>query len=391
MQFRVKLLSSTALAAVAALAASSVSAQDIGALEKRVQALEKSGGGEYVARSKKTMNLVLSGRSAHMVRLKDNGQTSAIIISGNAETETMINLAGTGKVSDDIDVKTTIEFGETSSVTQLIDSNNLTDDQGTFNIRQLNIKLTSKTYGAFTIGDGSLATDGYNGKGDMSGTRLVQTDGGAMIGAEPFKNSTTGANSGITGAIFANHDAGRTDNVRYDSPRFAGFQAQASFANEDDHNVGLNYGADFGGVKVQGAIAYDVRHNGGGLAAGNADANTINGSIGMLLPMGLSAAVAFSDVDADAVNADRDKIYVKVGYMFTGSELGTTMIAVDWSRNQIDNLTNDEGERFSLGVVQNVEPLGAEVYAAYHNFAADRTNISIDDITVITAGLRFRF
>jgi hypothetical protein len=391
MQFRVKLLSSTALAAVAALAASSVSAQDIGALEKRVQALEKSGGGQYVARSKKTMNLVISGHVNQMMQLRDNGQTSAVIFSGNSESETRFRFVGTGKVTDDLSVKTTIELGENSSSTQRIDSNNLTDDQATFNVRQMEIALSSKSLGTFTIGDSSLATDGYHGYADMSGTGLVQTAGNAMIGAEPFKNSANGANSGVTGAIFSNTDAGRTDHIAYATPRFAGFQAVASLANEDDHNLGLNYGGDFGGVKVKAAIAYDVRHNGGGAAAGNADTETLNGSIGVLLPMGLSAMVGAGDVDADAANSDQDRIYVKVGYMFTASELGTTMIAVDWRQNERDNATNDEGESYSLGIVQNVEPLGAEIYAAYHNFSADRTGISIDDIDVVTAGMRFKF
>jgi len=101
--------------------------------------------------------------------------------------------------------------------------------------------------------------------------------------------------------------------------------------------------------------------------------------------------VGAGNVDADAANADEDRIYVKVGYMFTASELGKTMIAVDWRQNDNDNATNDEGESYSFGIVQNVEPLGAEIYAAYHNFSADSTGVSIDDIDVVTAGMRFKF
>ena len=57
MQTRVKLLCTTALAAAGlVLGASAASADE--ALEKRVKALEKSGG-MYVTRSKKTMKLVV--------------------------------------------------------------------------------------------------------------------------------------------------------------------------------------------------------------------------------------------------------------------------------------------------------------------------------------------
>ncbi|MEX2614644.1 MAG: hypothetical protein WD767_00975 [Alphaproteobacteria bacterium] len=392
MQLRVKLLSSTALAAVAALAASSVSAQDIGALEKRVQALEKSGGGQYVARSKKTMNLVVSGHVNQMMQYRDNGQSSAVIFSGNGESETRFRFVGTGNISDDLSVRTTIELGENSSSDQLIDSNDLTNDQDTFRVRQMTLALSSKSMGTFSLGDGSLATDGYHGRADMSGTTLVQTAGNAMIGAEPFKNSATGANSGVTGSIFSNLDAGRTDRIRYDSPVFGGFQFVTSLANEDNQNYGLNYGGDFGGVKVKAAIAYDRLKDGNGTntpATPDLDSDTINGSIGVLLPMGLNFMVGAADRDADTT--DQDRLYVKVGYMFNATELGQTRLAIDWSQNETDNATNDEGERWSLGVVQVVEPLGAEVYAAYHNFAAERTGVSIDDIDIVTAGMRISF
>lgn len=384
MQLRVKLLSSTALAAVAALAASSVSAQDIGALEKRVQALEKSGGGQYIARSKKTMNLVISGQFNEMVQMRDNSQTSAVKFSGNGESETRFRIVGTGKLTDDVSVKTTLELGDNSSSTQAIDSNALTNDQGAFNVRQMQLALSSKSLGTLSFGDASLATDGYHGYGDMSGTGLVQSAGNAMIGAEPFKNSATGANSGITGAVFANLDAGRTDNIGYDSPRFGGFQFVTSMANEDDHNFGLNFGGDFGGVKIKAALAYDVLH-------ATSDNATLNGSIGILLPMGLSATISGASEDRDTGVAERDRTYVKVGYMFTGSEIGQTRLAIDWSQNDAGNANSDEGERWSIGVVQVVEPLGAEVYAAYHNFSADRTGVSIDDIDIVTAGMRVSF
>ena len=54
MQLCTKLLSSTVLAAAMVLAVPTASAQDIGALEKRVKALEKAGGGQHVSRTKKT-------------------------------------------------------------------------------------------------------------------------------------------------------------------------------------------------------------------------------------------------------------------------------------------------------------------------------------------------
>ena len=101
MELRVKLLSSTALAAAAVLSVSAASAQDMGALEKRVQALEKAGGGQYVARSKKTMNLVVSGHVNQMAVMVDSGDNSGIVFTGNNQSQTRFRFVGTGKISDD--------------------------------------------------------------------------------------------------------------------------------------------------------------------------------------------------------------------------------------------------------------------------------------------------
>ena len=62
-------------------------------------------------------------------------------------------LVGTGKLSDDLTARTRIEVGNTSSGDQSLDLNAEGTDQSTFNIRQMDIRLSSKSMGAFTIGD----------------------------------------------------------------------------------------------------------------------------------------------------------------------------------------------------------------------------------------------
>lgn len=392
MQLRVKLLSSTALAAVAALAASSVSAQDIGALEKRVQALEKSGGGQYVARSKKAMNLVISGHVNQMVTFRDNGRDSGVFFSGNDQSETRFRFIGTGKVTDDVSAKTTIEVGRDSGNGLNLDTNAggnaALGSQQSFVIRQMELAIASKSLGTFSIGDSSLATDGYHVAGDMSGMNIIQDSGdNGLYGGENFKNSNTGAVVQNLGATFSNLDAGRTDHVAYDSPKFAGFQFQTSMANQDQTNFGLRYGGDFGGVKVKAGIAYDS----GRFGPLNGDTDTINGSIGVLLPMGLNLFFSAADTSRDTGGVDEDRIYARIGYMFTATELGQTRLGLAWGQHDDRALKGDEGERWSIAVVQVVEPLGAELYAGYHNWSLDRPGVSIDDIDVVTAGMRISF
>lgn len=391
MQLRVKLLSSTALAAAALIGVSSASAQDVGAIEKRVEALEKAGAGQYVSRSKKTMNLVVSGHVNEMMVFVDDGENSNLVFSGNDQSQTRFRFIGTGKISDDLTAKTTIEVGNTDSTAATAEDGAGGGAQGVFSIRQMEVQLASKSIGAFSIGDSSLATDGYHVAGDLSGMGIIQDSGDeGLMGSQTFRLSGGGSSGTTLAGAFSNLDAGRTSHIQYDTPRFAGFQFQASLANENNTNFGVNYGGDFGGVKVKAGIAYDTVRNLGGLS----DSETINGSVGVLLPMGLNFFVSAADREFDGglgTASDTDRIYARIGYMFTATELGQTRLGLAWGQHEDLAAAGDEAERWSLAIVQVIEPLGAEIYAGYHNFQLDRPGVSIDDVDLVTAGIRVSF
>jgi hypothetical protein len=387
MELRVKLLSSTALAAAVLMGATSASAQDVGALTKRVEALEKAGGGQYVARAKKTMDLVVSGHLNQMMTIRDNGLNSGMNFQGNGQSETRFRLVGTGKLSDDLTAVTTIEMGNNSGNDYSVDDNAEGTDQKAFTTRQMKLDLKSKSMGTFSIGDASLATDGYHSKADLSGMGLAQDSGDeGIIGDENFHNSVTGATVVELSDAFNNLDAGRQDRFAYSSPKFGGFGVDFSVATEDLTNIGINYGGDFGGVKVAAAIAYDS------IRDGATDSNTVNGSVGFLLPMGLN--VFFSAANRDNGphgGRDTDRKYVRIGYMFTASELGQTRLGLAWGQHDDLAAAGDEGERWSAAVVQVIEPLGAELYAGYYNYSLDRVGIDVDDINAVGIGMRVSF
>jgi len=116
MQFRTKLLSSTVLAAAMVLAVPTASAQDIGALEKRVKALEKSGGGQHVTRSKKTVSLVVNGHMYRAFQYRDNGTRSGYLTITPNTSRSRVRWIATGKVNDDLTLKSVIELGLSTAV-----------------------------------------------------------------------------------------------------------------------------------------------------------------------------------------------------------------------------------------------------------------------------------
>jgi len=401
MQLRVKLLSSTALAAAAiVMAVPMASAQDIGALEKRVKALEKSGGGQNVTRSKKTVKLVVSGHVNRLIQWRDNGTKSGVLHVTSQMSRSRVRWIGTGKLTDDISVRTYIELGNQSAVStsQDLDANT---DQGNnggnaLDERHIDLQVISKTLGKLYIGQGSAASESTSER-DLSGTGLLSLNGLANIlaNSEEFQLSTPAAGGGVNngvgvsiGAVFTNFDGlGRRDRIRYDTPKFAGFQISTSQGNGDAWDVALRYGGSLGGVKVTGAIAYSDTETVNGRSV-------VNGSLSVLLPMGLSLTVGAADRDdRDTPGADKGEWrYGKIGYKFKALELGQTRLYIDYSRNEDLTVIGRDARYWSMGLIQILEPLGMEFQLGYHNFDLDlETGVDTQEIDVISIGLRAKF
>ena len=393
MQSRVKLLGSTALAAAAlVMGASTASADGHKALEKRVKALEKAGG-KSVTRSKKTMNLVVSGHINRAITFVDNGTESGFSHVTSNFSRTRVRWIGTGKINDDMSIMTNIELGNQSSVATAQDLGDNGDANGVAALdeRHIEFRITSKTLGRIYMGQGISGSEGTSER-DLSGTGLVSLNGNAELigGGETFQVNGAGAGVGTVGNNFSNLDGnGRRDRIRYDTPRFAGFQVTTSHGNEDAWDVALRYGGSFGGIRINAAVAHWDQESINGRTG-------INGSASVLLPMGLSLTVGAGDQDSDeAGNFEDDTTwkYAKVGYRFKGSELGETRLFVDVSRNDDVGAANREATYWGVGLVQIMEPLGAELYAVYHNFDLDLQNsaASPDDIDRVAVGARFKF
>lgn len=395
MKFPMKLLSSTALAAAAmVMAVPAVHADAHASLEKRVKALEKAGGGQTVTRSKKTMKLVVSGHINRLIQFVDNGSRSGFKHTTSIESRSRVRWIGTGQINDDLTVGTNIELGNrsASSTAQDIDTagdNNGNDDQDPLDERHIDITLTSKTLGKLWIGQGQSGSESTS-EVDLSGTGLLSLNGDEFLVAagEDFQRAGAGVGRSI-GQVQNNLDGlGRRDRIRYDTPKFAGFQITASHGNSDARDVALRYGGELGGVKIKAAIAWS-------------DANlteTVNGSVSVLLPVGLSFTIAGGQRDREDLlsigrgSEDANFQYAKIGYKFTAMELGETRLFASYGQFNDIRASGEESETIAAGVVQLVEPLGIELQAGYARFSLEQPGVAdADDIDVVTLGARVKF
>ena len=394
MQTRVKLLGSTALAAAAlVLGAPMASADKHSSLEKRVKALEKAGG-QSVTRSKKTMKLVVSGHINRAITFVDNGTESGFSHVTSNFSRTRVRWIGTGKINDDLSVKTHIELGNQSSISTAQDLGDNGDVNGVAALdeRHIEFQISSKSLGKIYMGQGVSGSESTS-EVDLSGTGLISLNGNAALigGGESFQVNGVSAGFSTVSQAYTNLDGlGRRDRIRYDTPKFAGFQITGSYSNEDAHDIALRYGGSFGGVKVKAAVAYASTESINGREA-------INGSASVLLPFGLSLTVGAGDRDNDRFGGVTDTTewrYAKIGYKFNGLEMGQTRLFVGYNDNESTRVATDESSYWGLGVVQILEPLGAELYAVYHQFEYERGIAGVqdpDDIDRFAVGARFKF
>ena len=395
MKSPVKLLSSTALAAAAMVMAAPTTASADGhaSLERRVKALEKASG-QSVTRSKKTMKLVVSGHINRLIQFIDNGTTSGFEHTTSIESRSRVRWVGTGKINDDLSIQTYIELGNrsSSSTAQDLDTNgdnNGNANQDPLDERHIDMILTSKSLGKLWVGQGRTGSESTS-EVDLSGTALLSLNADEFLVAagEDFQRNGVAVGRSI-GQVQNNLDGhGRRDRIRYDTPKFAGFQITTSHENADGWSTALRYGGSFGGVKVKAAIAYSDDSTRSGR-------ETLNGSASVLLPMGLSFTIAGGQQDDDRFNSVRDNAemrYAKIGYRFKGLELGETRLFVSYGEFEDITGANEESETIAFGVIQIVEPLGIELQAGYANFSLDLPNAADpDDIDAVTLGARVKF
>ncbi len=370
--------------------AGSALAQDLNALDKRVKALEKAGGGQSVQRSKKSMSLTVSGHVNRAVQFRDNGTTSGVLHVTNNLSRTRVRWVGTGKINDDLTAGTKIELGNQSAISSGQDLGDNADANGAAALdeRHIEFTITSKTLGKLWVGQGVTASEDTS-EYDLSGTGVATLNGdiASLAGSEAFQVNNA-AQGRTVGDVFDNFDgAGRRDRIRYDTPKFAGFRVAVSHHNADSWDAGLHYGGSFGGVKVAAGLGYadDTTRNFN---------QTINGSASVLLPLGLSFTVgaASRSSDSDLGGTDPDWLYGKIGYRFTGLGMGETRLAVEYSEVNDLAAVDEEASYFGVAAVQIIEDLSAELYLSYHRLDLDvSVGANPDDIDLVTAGARFKF
>jgi hypothetical protein len=340
------------------------------------------------------IKLAISGQLNRAVVVANDGYNNTLYHVDNTVSNSRIRFVGTAKASDDLTLGTRLEVAispdRSSAVSQ--QQKYLTDTY--FDQRWVEISLTSKSFGKFSIGKGDTASN-TTAEVDLSKTDVVQyasiTDmGGGFLFRS--KSGTQGfipngaSNLKVSDAFNSFDGLSRQSRLRYDSPTLYGFSLAGSLVSNQRSDLALFWGGQGYGFKGAGAFAVsNPKLASGGLL--------YDGSFSLLhtatgLNLTLSGALQQYTTHKDATN-----LYAKLGWLANFSSLGYTAFGVDYTRSEHMAQAGDKGYSVGAAVVQAFEKFATELYFQYRVFSLDRAagSTPVADINIGTFGARVKF
>jgi predicted porin len=370
-----------------------------------------------VVASQKKVKVTLYGQIAKVFGVVGDGETETFKVGENGNTATRMGLDGRGKMTNDISVRTRLEFavqsGDTGGGSQFV---NQGGTASRFTVRHLDLILSSKKFGAVWIGRGDTAT---NGSSEVQTIGAIDTGrlGGttaSLIGNYRVLNENENLATrdlGSVGSFFNNFDgADRSNRIRYDTPTFFGFRAGASFIDKHNYDVGLHYAGKFGGTDIKAGAGFchtrGGQSAGGGGCFGNGTTITaitqVNGSVAVLTPIGLGGAFsggyqrrALAGAGHTNTNSTAYNIQPSILYTMKATEIGNTTIeyAFQFCDHCSTSFKDSEGKGHSLMLMQQVDSVGGDYFVTFRYFDVE-TGAAGDDIEglwFVGGGFRQRF
>lgn len=372
---------STRETAVAANEASRVAAE-------ATQAAQAAAPEKTVTSGRKGVKLVISGQVNRGALFVDDGAKSHIFHVDNDNSSTRIRFIGEGRFNEDFKVGSQIEVefesNSSAAVNQFSDRGVGPDD---FNQRKLEVYLDSKTFGRLWIGQGDTASNGST-EIDLSGTKVAGFADVDSIAAGIIFNR-----SGLpqpllidptVGATFNNLDGlSRDDRVRYDTPKWKGFQLSGSAIAGGRWDVAGRFSGKLADTKLAAVLSYWSLPGSEG----------VSGSFSALHASGLNATVAAGSRDFNAMGRlNSTFFYAKLGFLRNFlTPIGKTGLAVDYFQGEDQAANGDEGTVHGAYFVQNIDKIATQLYVGGRVFDLDRPGVAYDDILGILAGARVKF
>ena len=357
--------------------------------EKRVmaEAVSEEQKGAVVSDSK--LNIKLYGQVNKAVLFSDDGNSGNTYLVDNDNSSTRIGVLGIVSPNDKVRVGTRLEFEYQTNPSNLVNQEDKRVEDLGFEKRWLDLWVYTDTFGKFSLGWGSTASDGTS-EMDLSGTGVIGYSSVAdMAGGQLFYNTNTNTLSDTPiNAVYSNMDGlGREERIRYDSPSFHGFVGSTSYIADGGGDFAVRYTAQMDAFKLAAAAAYA---NPGSTSAITED--QLAGSISVLHDSGFNGTFAMGTRDQKGAGVnDAGFFYTKFGYRSRWCPMGITSLSADFGRFSDFDVNGDDADTFGLQMVQDLQDWGSEAYIGYRFHKLDRNGVDFDNINAIMTGMRVKF
>lgn len=272
--------------------------------------------------------------------------------------------------------------------TNQIDDPNWIDWQRT-DIRKLEITYAG-AFGAFWLGQGSMATDGA-AEIDLSGTTLAgYVNLPDTAGSFQFRDGDM--LSGITiGDTFKDFDGPRRFRVRYDTPDWSGLYFSAAYgqdvlAEDDDANyydAAIRYGYESDVLLLDAAIGYAWKE----LDGDTTEQFIASGSL-LHVPTGLNFTLAGGDHQTE----DGRYVYGKFGWIGEVLSVGGSAVSIDYYDGSDFVLSGSSSTSWGLQAVQAFDDWNLEAYLGYRVLSFDDVpGADFQDLAAVLVGARWSF
>ncbi len=428
--------------------ATSASAADLGGnccadLEERIAELEAT----TARKGNRKVSLTVSGFVAQQVMFWDDGVESNVYITdtGSVSIGTHVKFTGQATIAPGYTAGYVLKIEAIQNDSLLVNQDNdngvagnaqalVANGNGTLGLNTSALAVESSYWfvksdqlGRLSVGKQSSAADNQAILPDGSGSLVVANY--VMYDVNAFNVRTSaGGNSGTSwgglascaplnggGGVGGDCDGYPHNNIRYDSPVFAGFSMSASWGEDDIWGISGRYSGEFNGIKVAVAAAYveSKDENGPGILANGPqfDANAFQvGGYVEHVPTGLFFYAAYSEEGIDTpgnLKPEGDMFYLKGGIRTRINALGHSVFYGEYGQKDdtMDNATfallggvgsSTELDQYGIGVVQEVDAAAMSVWLAWRHYEADLTTaggagIATEDLDIVKAGALINF
>jgi hypothetical protein len=328
----------------------------------------------------------------------DDGRDSETYVRvDNANSVNRVGLLAERPLSEDVLATARIEvgYGPYSSffISQIDDDPDWEFNED--NIRHIDLNLRHETYGALSLGQGGMATNGAT-LIDFSGTNVVAYSSVADSAGGQFLRYSDPtvpiANAPQIRAAYQGFDGPRRVRVRYDTPTVMGFHASAAYGrnilttdssqhDEDLFDLALTYGGQLGDFQVGAAAGYFWDRF---------DREILSGSAAVIhQPTGVNLSFAAGELDTGSRTADY--WWTKAGLRRDLFAIGDTAVSVDYYSGRDMTVAGADSESVGLALVQTIDSVNTELWLSWRLYDYDDPTADFEDGHAVFGGFRFRF